>query len=472
MIMKLYMAILMMLLLVGSVFGATMTVGTSSTDQPQLYDGTASDGTVTDGANTDGANGVHPARAAALRKAVKHTIKAKPAELKSNIDACMAECASDDVDCAKRCRHQQTSAFSIQAVKSHKETHEERCTAQCEEDEDCNTRCLAHVRKMFTEDASGKIKVNKEHFLKQREVTREMYQKAKEAYTNAKERRKEFKEKAQEARGELKAAKEKLRECYDANGDDSTECAAVADEIFQHAKEYVVGTAKEGIEHLESLKAKAEESEDLDGETASEITTRLDDLIAELTALAEKADAATTKEELHEAASEIKDMLVKMRRHANVHAKRIVKAAAYGLKKRTEYVGIKLEELINRLAVASIDTTELESLLDEYNEYLGNAEEAFAAADELFKEARELAENGEENSETLKKAHEYIKEADQHVKNARNIADKIFAAVRSHGANLKDTDDVEEMVVDVVDADATTVAGVDGTATDGVMNNE
>src|SRR3989338_6555129 len=167
---------------------------------------------------------------------------------------------------------------------------------------------------------STEFKGYKERFAyKARIIGKEKLREAKNRFLNAKEKYSETREKYNSTRLEFQEAKEKLAECKDQN---TTECAQLEEEIRAKAKEHLLNIADVIIENLNKIKSKAESSKDLTEEDANELIEKIDAQIQEVEDIKAKIEAAETKEEITEAAKELKDKWALLKENAEVHAGR------------------------------------------------------------------------------------------------------------------------------------------------------
>jgi len=262
---------------------------------------------------------------------------------------------------------------------------------------------------------------------------------AKGRFLDAKEKYSEAKEKYADTGLEFQDAKEKIAECKDQN---TTECAQLEDEIRAKAKEHLLNIADVIIENLNKIKTKAESSEDLTEEEAAELIEKIDAQIQEIEDIKAKIEAAETKEEITEAAKELKDKWALLKENAEVHAGRVVNARIGGIIVKSKQLEDKLNKVLERMAEKGIDTSPVESLVTEFNAKIDSAAEHYKLAVEKFEEVKATETP---DSEIINEAQEHMKEAHNALQEAQQILKDITSAIKQSGGEeeLEESDEAE-----------------------------
>ncbi len=286
---------------------------------------------------------------------------------------------------------------------------------------------------------STEFKAYKERFAyKARAIVKTKLVEAKGRFLNAKEKYSEAKEKYADTKLEFQDAKEKIAECKDQN---ATECAQLEDEIRAKAKEHLLNIADVIIENLNKIKSKAESSEDLVEEDAKELIEKIDAQIQEIEGIKAKIEAAETKEEITEAAKELKDKWALLKENAEVHAGRVVNARIGGIIVKSKQLEDKLNKVLERMAEKGIDTSSVESLIAEFNAKIDSAAEHYKLAVEKFEEAKAAETPG---SELINEAQGHMKEAHKALQEAQQILKDITSTIKQSGGGEELEESEEE----------------------------
>ena len=103
------------------------------------------------------------------------------------------------------------------------------------------------------------------------------------------------------------------------------------DAVIDHAKQGLLRAADAIIAHLEKVKSKAQESEQLSEEEVNGIVADLDAKIAEINDAKAAVEAATTKEEIREQAKKINAAWKRIKAKAEQHARNLVNENVRGI---------------------------------------------------------------------------------------------------------------------------------------------
>lgn len=262
------------------------------------------------------------------------------------------------------------------------------------------------------------VKVKNAEAMDKRNISEARLALANQRFENARE-------KFQEAKFGLNEAREKLKEARDKKNESAA---------LEHAKNYLLRTADALINHLEKIKAKVQESENIAADMEAKIIAETDAQIAEINRIKEDARSATTKEQVKAAAKKLHDKWKKLKHLIKLHADRVVSARVEGLvnqgivlEKRIDHilgkarekgievdVSAEVEAFSGKIAAAKDKHRQAQEKLSAMLDLkAGNAteEEIKAAADEakaLLKEARDAIK---EAHDTLKAIVKKIKEA-------------------------------------------------------------
>ena len=247
--------------------------------------------------------------------------------------------------------------------------------------------------------------------------------------------------KYQESKLKFSQTKERIRECEET---DSEECIALGEEVKERAREQIGNTADMILEHLEKVKSKVESNEDLSEEESAEIIAKLDEEIAAIEDAKSTIESSEDKEDVIEAAKKLKRVWVRVKERAKEHVGRIVNARIGGIIVKSKHLEVKLERILTRMAEKGLDTSGVESLVDEFNTKLDEAKTHYETAVDKFNEAK--AED-EPNAEIIKEAQSYMEEAKEALQDAQKILRDIVLAIKQAGGadELEETEEEVEI---------------------------
>lgn len=264
------------------------------------------------------------------------------------------------------------------------------------------------------------------------------------------------------AKAEYDTAKEELREARKAF--DDAKKSGDSEAAMEAAKDYLLFAADIEIAALEKIQGKVEGSEELTEEEAAEIIADVDAKLTELEDAKAAAEAATTKEEVQEAAKTIlrigKNIKVRFARHVMRMKYRQVGVVV----ERSAHLEERFDCAVTTLEENGIDTASIQTLMDEFSAKVESAREKFSQADEMLKEAKALRDTDEtgEGQVTgkVQESRMLLQEAQSDLKDAHTILKDILREAKASGGNVgacatKDADleADEEVVIEEIDDD-------------------
>ncbi|MBW2974724.1 hypothetical protein KY366_03305 [Candidatus Woesearchaeota archaeon] len=294
----------------------------------------------------------------------------------------------------------------------------------------------AQERKIQKSDELKSIKANpklvkyKENLaFKAREITKTKLATARQNYVKAKERYQTAKQNYVAAHERFREAKQRIANCKD---EDGGECAQLTEQIRDRAKESLLKTADRIIEHLNKVKANVESNEDLSEEEAADIVEKIDAMIEEVEEAKSAAESAESKEDVIEATKTIKQAWLRNKKRLTIHTGRIVNARIGGIIVKIKRLEVKLETILERMEEKGLDTSEIQSMVDQFNEKTEEAKESYENALDKFKEAAS-AEDVESAHELAVEGHRYMKAAQQSLQEAQKLLRDIVHSIRQAG---------------------------------------
>lgn len=264
---------------------------------------------------------------------------------------------------------------------------------------------------------------------KARKISKEKLIKAKENYLAIKEKYQTARENYLTAQNKFNETKQKLGECKDV---DSEECNQLREQAQEDAKEFLLKTADNIIEHLNKVKSNIESNEDLSEEEASETISEIDGMIKEIEDAKAAIESSSTKEEILEAAKTIKQAWLKVKKRLVLQAGIVVNARIGGVVVKAKSLEVKLERILGRMEEKGIDTSEVQALVDDFNSKIAAAKENYEKAVEKFKEAKSASDAETANSLAVE-GHQYMKDAQAALQEAQKSLRDIVLKIKQSG---------------------------------------
>ncbi|MEK6940560.1 MAG: hypothetical protein AABW49_01520 [Nanoarchaeota archaeon] len=288
---------------------------------------------------------------------------------------------------------------------------------------------LSSISVAFAENDDNVVKPKN---VRRMNIARDNFEDAKARFQEAKDNYHKNLVKFKETRDAIKEA------CDDEN--DNLDCDAVKAQAFEDAKVFLLNSADQAIAYLEKVKSRIEENENIPEEEAAEMLGKLDASISDLEAAKLDVEAATTKEELREAAKTIKDSWNDIKHHARRHAWRVVVGRLDGVIDRFENVEDKLECAVSALSEANVDTSVLDEKLNTYGEHLDSADSLSEQVHAVLSEIKSLGDSADPNKvrELLDKAKSLVKEAHSELRVVHNTMKDMLRIIHSSGVDVSE----------------------------------
>ena len=296
---------------------------------------------------------------------------------------------------------------------------------------------------------------------KARNIARAELDKARERIEELRLKIEEKRQMISEKRQELLGEKEKYKECLEEE-EETEECAELKASAFAHAKEIVINVADHYISNLEKVKERIAESDDISAEAAAAANAELDASIEVLLAAKAKAEAATTVDELREAAKELKHAWADSAYKARLHAFARAKSAMREVVQRGIHIEARIEKLLERASEAGIDTSLWEADLTEISQLVADARASFEASAALHSEAIGLKvsarADGEVTDEEKAAIEAKLEEAKAKAEEARTFMEqaheKLKALVKDIVSQLKAKGEIDVSAEAILDSES------------------
>ena len=291
-------------------------------------------------------------------------------------------------------------------------------------------------------DSLKVVMSEKDELVRKRVVAKTELEAARRAYTAAKERYDRLRDEYKEGKDHIDEIHERVSAC---RNDTSASCRELRDEAFQNSKELLTKAADRAIAHLEKLKSRVEESNDLSADRASEIVSNIDDEIFSIFASKAKIEAASTSEELRDAGKELKRALNDINQVVQIHKREWTHASTGEIVTRAELLERRLERVLASADESNIETRDLDALSASFSEHVLAARTAHKNAETHLEVARN-ADTNEERVAAIKKARDFDHTAQDELKQATEVLQEITHKVKEAGLEinedaLSDTDE-------------------------------
>ncbi len=257
-----------------------------------------------------------------------------------------------------------------------------------------------------------------------------------------------------QAKSELEDSRKKLREAKDRRDENAT---------FEYAQSYLLHTADALINHLEKIKANVQASENIEADSESKIVAQIDAQIAEINSIKAQISAATSREQLKEAAKKMQDKWSRLKHLISAHAERVVTARIEGIVNRGIVLEKRLDKILAKAKEKGIEIN-VSAEVGEFSAKIATAKDKYQQAQAKLTAVIEL-KTGNSTNEQIKAAandaKSLLKEARDAIKEAHGILKEIVGKIKEAypEANLSEEAEVEVAV------DKTATASTEANAT-------
>ena len=262
---------------------------------------------------------------------------------------------------------------------------------------------------------------------KARALTKVKLEKARTNFLKAKDNFLKARERYEGAHQKFSEAKLKVEECKE---EETEKCMEIKEQIKEHAKESLTAIADRILEHLEKLKAKVESNEDLSEEEAAEIIAKIGEQKTSIEEAKNIIETSETKEEVIEAAKTLKNAWARIKSRVRLNAARTVNARIGGIIVKSRQLEVKLEKTLERMAENGKDTSEVETLVVEFNTRIGAAKTSYESALEKFEEAKGTTPP---DTNLVQEGNDLMKEANKSLQEANKVLNDIIKSIKQAG---------------------------------------
>ena len=158
--------------------------------------------------------------------------------------------------------------------------------------------------------------------------------------------------------------------------------------VKEHSKNYLLNAADAIINHLEKIKSKIQQSQNIGEEEALELVKNINLKIDELKAAKSNAEDAATKEEIRLAAKSINAAWKRIRIKSEFYVSILINRKIKETIERSEQLEKKLESILTELEGKDNDVKNIEEKLTKFSEKIDEARIKFKLSQEKFREAQ------------------------------------------------------------------------------------
>ncbi|MDP4012417.1 MAG: hypothetical protein Q8R00_02320 [Candidatus Nanoarchaeia archaeon] len=283
---------------------------------------------------------------------------------------------------------------------------------------------------------------------KARVITTEKFERARSKFNEATDEYKEALGNYEKARGKATKLKDVLKECEDS---DTEECKLKLSEHKVQTKEFLLHAADVILAQLEKMKSRIESSEDLSEEEASKMLERINsrmEEIREARAAVEDLNADSSREQIKQAAEKIRKAWANIKHDVKKDVEEVVNSRVAGIIVRSKHLETKLHRMLEKMAEEGTDTSQVESLVADFNAAIDEASKYYDQSLESLK-----AFKGEKDADLVREAHDLRKKAHESLVKANSILKDIHKALKAQGKSIEESDDEEEVEDELEDED-------------------
>ncbi len=278
-----------------------------------------------------------------------------------------------------------------------------------------------------------------------RELRQEKIEKIKLESDANKNRIKNIKLEFEDSKLKFKNTREKLIQCRSKRSDF---CKNINQESIADARTFLIKASELIIEELKKIRLSIESSTDLTDEEVKESLEEIDETIKEIEEIKLRLESTQSREEVIKASKDLKEALEDTKIKVKIHVEKQRHARVGVIIERAEHLELKLNKILSKFSEQNnTNTSELQSLIDQFHSKIDQARDKYYKAQDLFDQAKEIRANA--TKEDKKQAHELVREAHQNLiegqkllQDAHKILQQIFRIVK--GINPKELDDDKE----------------------------
>jgi len=212
------------------------------------------------------------------------------------------------------------------------------------------------------------------------------------------------------------------------------------DKKLEHAKAYIARASDAIIGHLEKIKARIQESDNIADDKAAEMIANIDSQIAEIQDLKVQAESATTLAEVKKIARDLNQKWKRIKHSANSHANSVVAAKVKGLVNQGRVLEAKLDKIVAGIEEKGIEI-DIEAEITEFSAKIAGAKDNMALAKDKIQQALDLASDRPAANERIKalndEAKDLLDEARRDIREAHEILKDIVKKIRSADADAE-----------------------------------
>ena len=277
----------------------------------------------------------------------------------------------------------------------------------------------------------------------------------------------QFRDKFNKAKENLKVAKEGL----EISRKDLNEAIKDRNEnkTIDSAKKFLSRASDALINHLEKIKTQVQESKNIPEDRVKKMVADIDAEIAAVKSIKAQAEAATTKEQLKEAAKKLREEWNKVKSLIKLHTDRLVSARVEGLVNQGLVLEKRLDSILAKAKEKGIEIN-VDAEVKSFSEKIGASRDTYKKAQAKISEALDLRAKGEpaesdKIKQLLKDAEDMLKQARDSLKDAHEVLKTIVKKIKEAAPDANLSEETEVEVAQETSTSASTAATGESTTT-------
>ena len=270
--------------------------------------------------------------------------------------------------------------------------------------------------KEFKGQMKEKNEAMKESFKEQRQFTKEQVEQLRERMNEAKNNYEQARERYKEQKDDLKDLRDEFKSCKES--DESENCVKVRKNVNTGVKNHLAKTIELIDNSIARLREHVNSSTVLSDEEKKSALDSINKLEEQVTAEKDKVAAMgddVSKEDLKVAVKELKQLWQDVSKQQRRIVAMLTSSKLDNLVEKQKEIATSMQKRIDDAKAKGLDTTELESILVQFNTSVAKVEESQKTARTFWQETEDVSKEG------MEKWHDAQEDVREDVKESREI---------------------------------------------------
>ncbi|MBD3361400.1 hypothetical protein GF358_01260 [Candidatus Woesearchaeota archaeon] len=233
------------------------------------------------------------------------------------------------------------------------------------------------------------------------------------------QRREQAIENYKKSRQKIEQMKNKLQQC---KGKTKIDCTEARKQARKHSQDFLFNAADRALALVEKTRERIENS-DMSEEDKADALADLEERAAEIASARETIDAIgenPSKDEIKEATKVLRESWTKANKEIKQKAAKNAAGKIGGTLVKIERLNAKLERTVEQLKSRGLDTTPIETMMQQFENKIQEAKDKHAEAEQKFSQgkANEAAQKIREAHSKVKEAHMLLKDVVRKIRKA------------------------------------------------------